>query len=77
MNPIWLVGHIFSYKVMETQALDDSEENSIFLQVNRFEVEENAVFIDFSQQQILNNIELFKSLNIYQRVSLSKNIDAV
>ncbi len=62
---------------METQALDDSEENSIFLQVNRFEVEENAVFIDFSQQQILNNIELFKSLNIYQRVSLSKNIDAV
>lgn len=77
MNPIWLVGHIFSYKVMETQALDDSEENNIFLQVNRFEVEENAVFIDFSQQQILNNIELFKSLNIYQRVSLSKNIDAV
>jgi DUF4097 and DUF4098 domain-containing protein YvlB len=62
---------------METQTLDDSEENSIFLQVNRFEVEENAVFIDFSQQQILNNIELFKSLNIYQRVSLSKNIDAV
>ena len=57
--------------------MDDSEENSIFLQVNRFEVEENAVFIDFSQQQILNNIELFKSLNIYQRVSLSKNIDAV
>lgn len=62
---------------MEAQALDDSEENSIFLQVNRFEVEESAVFIDFSQQQILNNIELFKSLNIYQRVSLSKNIDAV
>ncbi len=57
--------------------MDDSEENNIFLQVNRFEVEENAVFIDFSQQQILNNIELFKSLNIYQRVSLSKNIDAV
>lgn len=33
---------------MEPHSVDESEENSIFLKVNRFEVEENAVFIDFS-----------------------------
>jgi hypothetical protein len=47
------------------------------LKVNRFEVEENAVFIDFSQKEILSNIENFKSLNFYHRISLSKNIAAV
>lgn len=62
---------------MEPPSADEHQENSIFLQVNRFEVEENAVFIDFSEQQILASIEHYKSLNIYQRISLSKNIAAV
>lgn len=62
---------------MSNQINDESDDSNIVLKVNRFEVEENAVFIDFSQKEILSNIEHFKSLNFYHRISLSKNIAAV
>jgi hypothetical protein len=63
---------------MSGQKLDEPDENGIaFLKVNRFEVEENAVFIDFNKEEMLKNLENYKTLNIYHRTSLAKNIAAI
>jgi hypothetical protein len=45
--------------------------------VNRFEVEESAVFIDFNAPEIIKNLQNYQTLNIYHRMSLSKNIAAI
>lgn len=47
------------------------------LEVNRYEVEENAVFTDYSKEALLNNIDHFKHMTVYQRSALAKNIDSV
>lgn len=47
------------------------------LEVNRYEVEENAVFVDYSKEALLDNIEHFKNMSVYQRSALAKNIDSV
>lgn len=47
------------------------------LEVNRYEVEENAVFTDYSKEVLINNIDHFKHMTVYQRSALAKNIDSV
>lgn len=64
--------------MQEGKTLEGVEEGgNPFLQVNRFEVEENAVFIDFDAAQLIKNLQDFGTLNIYHRLSLAKNIAAI
>jgi hypothetical protein len=48
-----------------------------FLVQNRYEVEENAVFLDFTPAALQADIDSFKTLNIYHRTALAKNIRSV
>lgn len=64
--------------MQEGKSLEGVEEGgNPFLAVNRFEVEENAVFIDFDASQLIKNLQDFSTLNIYHRLSLAKNIAAI
>ena len=66
---------ISDMETMKKQATDEHE--MAILEINRYEVEENAVFTDYSKEALLGNIEHFKHMTVYQRSALAKNIDSV
>ena len=47
------------------------------LEMNRYEVEDNAVFIDYEPPELLKNIDSVGCLNFYQRFALAKNLDSI
>lgn len=47
------------------------------LKVNRYEIEENAVFLDYTLTTLLQEIQNFKETTIYVRQSMSKNLRAI
>ncbi len=56
---------------------DPDEKEGDFLKVNRFEVEDNAVFIDFQPEELMRLIDSYSEQNSYVRLSLAKNIPSV
>lgn len=59
---------------MTDKSIDLEEKGIEFLKINRYEIEENVVFISYEPEEILKTIENYKTLKIFHRVSLAKNI---
>jgi hypothetical protein len=53
-------------------------ENELALaDLNRYETEESAVFVDYSPESLLEKLREYGSLGIYERHSLAKNIESI
>ena len=57
---------------------DDSERKEAdILHVNRYEVEENAVFLDYNPEVLTKDIDRYEDIKFHLRLSLSKNLLAI
>lgn len=54
-----------------------STENMALLEKNRYDSEENAVFLDYSKSPILSDLSNFKTLSLYRRIALAKNVPSI
>lgn len=62
---------------MTEKNLTEDDPENMFIDVNRYEVEESAIFQDYSLEVLQKSLNAYKSLNIYERTSLAKNIDSI